>query len=234
VSAVVTGAAGGIGRAVVDALAERGHRIIAQDVAPIDFVDNPIIGDLRDPLLLTRIESAARSAGDVAAVVAAHGIAGAGRLDEVDEAAACRVMSVNFESVVQLWDRVRPALEDTHGAFVVIVSQAGLVGEAGNAIYCASKFALTGWLRGLAAQTSVRVRAVYPGGIRTPLLDLALHEMAAARDSTYEAFTEYRYAATPAGRIAEPDELRSTIGLALDLEAAGLVELPITGGEVLW
>ncbi|WP_338893661.1 SDR family oxidoreductase [Sinorhizobium meliloti] len=236
-SIFVSGAAGGIGKGACTVLKSRGEHVIGQDLVGGEFVSPNMIGDLRSADFIERIErtlSAGLQDGNLTGVVAAHGVSGAGRLSEIGRARAETIMEINFESVVTLFEKVRAPLEKSGGAFVVIVSQAGLVGEAGNGIYCASKFALSGWLRGLAKETSIRLRAIHPGGIRTPLLDNALRDMAAAQFITYEELTAKRYGSLPAGRLGEPNELGELIALALALRAPGLVETAITGGEVLW
>jgi NAD(P)-dependent dehydrogenase (short-subunit alcohol dehydrogenase family) len=233
---LVTGAAGGIGRAIYDTLRKGGERVVAQDIGAGENVDPALVGDLCDQDFLSRLENVLReTASDgLRAVVAAHGVAGAGRLDEISPSRAAWIMAVNFESVVNLWEKVHTELEKTGGSFVVVVSQAGLVGEAGNALYCASKFALSGWLRGLSGETSARLRAINPGGIRTPLLERALFDMANAQGITLEALTAKRYGMSPAGRIGDPKEVGELIDMALCLETPRLVEIAITGGEVLW
>ena len=236
-SIFVSGAAGGIGKGACTVLKSRGEHVIGQDLVEGEFVSSDMIGDLCSADFIDRIGrtlSTDVQEGRLKGVIAAHGVSGAGRLAEISRARAETIMEINFESVVALFEKVRDPLEKSDGVFVVIVSQAGLVGEAGNGIYCASKFALSGWLRGLAKQTSIRLRAIHPGGIRTPLLENALHDMAAAQSITYEELTAKRYGNLPAGRLGEPDELGELIALAVALRAPGLVETAITGGEVLW
>lgn len=143
------------------------------------------------------------------------------------------ITEINFETVVNLWERVRAALERSRGSFLVVASQSALVSENGNGVYCASKAALAGWLRGIDASTPVRLRLIHPGGTRTPLLERGLRGMAAAQHITYEEFVHQRYSPSPAGRIAEPHEVGEAIVWASNLKSPALMELLITGGEVL-
>lgn len=233
----VSGAAGGIGRGACTVLKRYGDVVIGQDIVAGELVSPGLVGDLRSGSFIDHLGQTLSHLADgqtLTGVVAAHGVAGAGRLSQISPQRAEAIMEINFESVVKLFEAVRAPLEESGGTFVAIVSQAGLVGEAGNGIYCASKFALAGWLRGLAGKTSIRLRAIHPGGIRTPLLENALHEMAAAQFVTYEELTAKRYSGLPAGRLAEPEELGELIKVCLDLPTPGLVETAITGGEVLW
>lgn len=231
---LVTGAAGGIGGAGVSVLQADGHDVIAVDIDAIAGDVTLVQGDLRRSETL---ESVAKAIGDVQsldAVVVAHGIEGAGAIHEIDEQDARVIMESNFESVIRLWDTVRTPLEASGGSFIVIASQAAVIAEQGNALYCASKSSLRGWLRGLASQTNARLRVLNPGGIQTELLRRALGGMAVARGTTYEKFVVERYADTPAGRIAEPVEAGDAIRWAARLRTSELVEMTITGGEVLW
>lgn len=231
---LVTGAAGGIGGAGMRALVEAGHDAIGQDKDPFEGASVRIPGDIRDVAVLDAIEEAVANAGELTSVVAAHGVEGAGTIHEISDAEIREVMEVDFETVAHLWDRVRPALEESRGTFIVIASQAGLISERGNAVYCASKSALRGWMRGLERESSAKLRLLHPGGIQTDLLKRALGGMALARGTTYERFVVDRYADTPAGRIAEPAEAGAAIAWAAALQTDQLVELAITGGEVLW
>jgi NAD(P)-dependent dehydrogenase (short-subunit alcohol dehydrogenase family) len=234
VTAFVTGAAGGIGGAGYLALRDTGLDVVGQDKDPFDGARPELQGDLRDPAVFERVADALARTEHLDALVAAHGIEGAGTLREVGEEYIRDIMTVNFELVVRLWEAARPALERSGGAFVVIASQAGLVSEEGDSIYCASKSSLRGWLRGLEPSTSARLRLLHPGGVRTALLMRALGGMAVARGTTYEEFLVDRYKVTPSGRIAEPVEAGAAIAWAAGLRTDRLVELAITGGEVLW
>lgn len=235
---LVTGAAGGIGRAAYLALeavrATDPVSVLGHDLPPAQRTGLDLGGDLADPAVLDAVEKALTGAGALDAVVAAHGIAGAGALHELGAQTAARIMQVNFETVVNLWERVGPLLEASRGTFVVVASQAGLVSEAANGVYSASKSALSGWLRGLDGQTAARLRLVHPGATRTPLLENALRGMAAARGVSYEQVVAERNAATPAGRLGEPADIGAAIAWATRLEASGLVEIAVTGGEVLY
>jgi NAD(P)-dependent dehydrogenase (short-subunit alcohol dehydrogenase family) len=229
---VVTGAAGGIGQAASEAFTSAGSVVVGQDLAPTERTGLQLAGDLCDADVLESVSSAV-AGEELDAVVAAHGIAGAGSLEELTTEDGERIMRVNFESVVLLWERLRPQLEATGGSFVVVASQAGLKSEANNGVYSASKSALSGWLRGLAPQTPARLRLVHPGATRTPLLESALRGMASARGVSYETVMTERNAGTPAGRLGEPSEIGAAIHWLAGLRTRDLVELAITGGEVL-
>jgi 3-oxoacyl-[acyl-carrier protein] reductase len=228
---LVTGAAGGIGRATWEAFADQ--QVITQDLAS-GAVGPPvaITGDLLDSATLKVIEESVSTAG-LTTVVATHGIAGAGDVATISAGEIRRIMRVNFESVVVLWERLSAYLEQNHGTFVVVSSQAGLISEAANGVYSASKSALAGWARAMDDHTPVKLRVVYPGATRTPLLESALRGMATAQQISYEEVLRKRNAATPAGRLGEPREIAAAIRWLVELECPQLVEIAVTGAEVL-
>jgi NAD(P)-dependent dehydrogenase (short-subunit alcohol dehydrogenase family) len=230
---IVTGAAGGIGRACSEAIASHGIDVVRHDLPPISGSGLEVDGDLRDVQTLDRLAAAAQARGTIDGVVVAHGIVIAGTLGEIGEEASRLVMGVDFETVVALWDRFRPQLEASGGAFVVVVSQVSLVAEKGNGIYSAAKAAVRGWLRALEGETSVRVRLIHPGGVETPLLHRALDGIAEARHMTFDELVAERYAHSPARRTAQPSEIGEAAAWALELETPAVVDLAITGGEVL-
>jgi NAD(P)-dependent dehydrogenase (short-subunit alcohol dehydrogenase family) len=229
---LVTGAAGGIGSAIYAALRENGSEVLGHDLPSAERTGLAFGGDLCDLAYLDRLAEEVTERGPLNAVVVAHGIEGAGLIDEVAPDATRRIMAINFESVIALWERLRPALESTGGVFVVIVSQAGLVAERGNGVYSASKAAVAGWLRAVEGP-SVRIRLIHPGVIRTPLLRRVLEGTAMARGITFDELVDERFSGCPAGRVAEPAEIADAVVFAVEAEQPAFLEVAITGGEVL-
>lgn len=190
-TAVVTGAASGIGAALAAGLAARGSHLVLLDrdadglAAVAARVRTPSVrvaehvADLADP-------DAAVAAGE--ALAAAHpettllvnnaGIALAGRFDQVDAAQFDAVMAVNFRAVVTLTRALLPALTAHPGSHLVALSSVfGITAAPGQTAYCASKFAVRGFLeslRGELAPAGVGVTCVHPGGVRTNIARDAL------------------------------------------------------------
>jgi short-subunit dehydrogenase len=190
-TAVVTGAASGIGAALAAGLAGRGSHLVLLDrdadglaavaarvrAAPVRVAEH--VADLADP-------AAAVAAGD--AIAAAHpeatllvnnaGIALAGRFDQVDAAQFDAVMAVNFRAVVTLTRALLPVLTAHPGSHLVALSSVfGIMAAPGQTAYCASKFAVRGFLeslRGELAPAGVGVTCVHPGGVRTNIARNAL------------------------------------------------------------
>ena len=191
-TAVITGAASGIGAALAVQLAARGSNLVlvdrdkerldgvAADVrrAHPQLVVDTYVVDLSD-------DAATAEAAD--ALAAAHpgttllvnnaGVALGGRFDQVTLEEFDWVMAVNFRSVVRLTHAFLPALKAHPGAHLVNVSSVfGIFAPAGQAAYSASKFAVRGFseaVRHELAENGVGVTVVHPGGIKTRIAESA-------------------------------------------------------------
>jgi NAD(P)-dependent dehydrogenase (short-subunit alcohol dehydrogenase family) len=227
---VVTGAASGIGRATCLALAEAGRPVAAWDLdgpgaaataercakehgVPAHAVEV----DVRDPARIV-----AGAAGTVAALpsvgglVHAAGVAVSTPAAGVDPAAWDHVLDVNLRAQALLVDALLPALLDAMpGSAVVGVSSVeALIGHGMLAAYCASKAGLLGLTRSLAhalGGDGVRVNAVCPGAVDTPMLRplLAVEE---ARESLLRRI--------PLQRIADPADVARVVRFLLSDDAA--------------
>jgi NAD(P)-dependent dehydrogenase (short-subunit alcohol dehydrogenase family) len=234
--ALVTGASGGIGSAVAEAFEKSGHGVLRQDLrAPADSSDGFVVGNLAEDGVLAELTRRVETE-QVDCVVAAHGVAGAVDLRSIPVEQTRFVVTANTVSVLKLYDAVAPVLRARSGAFVVVASQAGLVGEANNGVYCASKFALVGWAREQAradAGAAPRLRVLCPGATETPLLVEAFEGMAASAGKTYEDILGSREAAIPAGRLGRPADLGAAAVWLAGLTTRACIVAAVTGGEVL-
>jgi short-subunit dehydrogenase len=191
-TAVVTGAASGIGAALAALLAERGSHLVLvdRDKERLDGVAEQVrrqhprlavdtyVVDLSD-------DEATAEAAD--ALAAAHprttllvnnaGVALGGRFDQVTLEEFDWVMAVNFRSVVRLTHAFLPVLKAHRGSHLVNVSSVfGIFAPAGQAAYSASKFAVRGFseaVRHELAENGVGVTVVHPGGIKTRIAETA-------------------------------------------------------------
>jgi len=185
-SALVTGAASGIGRAVAIRLAAEGARIVLGDRNAAGLAQTAaIIGDAAVTAVLdVTDESSCKAIVDLA--VDRHGgldilcnIAGVldfGRFGDVDRQRWDRVISVNLTGVYHMCRMALPHLVASRGNIVNMASAAGLVGIPYNAVYTASKHGVVGLTKALAREFSkegVRVNAVCPGGVKTPMIEQA-------------------------------------------------------------
>jgi short-subunit dehydrogenase len=191
-TAVVTGAASGIGAALAVQLAARGSSLVLVDR------DKDRLGDVADRLrgahpgltLATHVADLSddEQTAELAATLAAEhpettllvnnaGVALGGRFDQVTLEEFDWVMAVNFRSVVRLTHALLPALKAHPGAHLVNVSSVfGIFAPAGQAAYSASKFAVRGFseaVRHELAENAVGVTVVHPGGIKTRIAESA-------------------------------------------------------------
>lgn len=228
---VVTGAGGGIGRAVAEHLLAAEAQVVGQDLHPVDTPFPVVTGDVTDPAVQRELITRAAPAEQMQGAVLCHGVAAARQLEDTTPEWTRRVMAINFTSVVALGETLLANMPE--GApLVVISSQAGLVGEPSNGVYCASKSALLPWARALGS-TGARVRVLCPGATETPLLTAALQGMADARHVPFQQVLSERQAATPLGRLGAPAEIAAAAVWLAQLRMPGTVVAAATGGEVL-
>ncbi|RHW17597.1 SDR family oxidoreductase [Sphingomonas gilva] len=226
-SALVTGAASGIGRAVAEWLSEEGalHLILVdRDAAALDTLKlrcrvDRIVGDVADEALW---DAAALPDLDFAVVNA--GIAGAGPIADLDFAEWRRILSVNLDGAFLTMRAAMRAMARRGGAIVAVSSAAGIKAEPGVAAYGASKAALIQLAKVAAkegAAQGIRVNAIAPAGVETPVWDtVPMFATRAAEIGRDAAFAEMAKLATPMGRYAKPIEIAAQIAFLLSDEAA--------------
>jgi NAD(P)-dependent dehydrogenase (short-subunit alcohol dehydrogenase family) len=180
-TAFVTGASRGIGRAISEALLERGVRKLYAGVRDPRSVDDLVerYGDRVVPLVLdvtdtAAVAAAAEAAGDTTLLVNNAGVALGGDLvSEGIVAAARQEMEVNYFAPLEILQRFAPILKRNGGGAVVNMSSiAGLSNFAMLATYSASKAAvhsLTQATRALLAAQKTAVFGVYPGPVDTDM-----------------------------------------------------------------
>jgi NAD(P)-dependent dehydrogenase (short-subunit alcohol dehydrogenase family) len=183
-TAVVTGAAGGIGRAVALALARRGCHLALIDVNRdgLDETGALVMGlglrvslhhaDLAKPTSIAALPRAVRDVHGGADVLFNNaGVALAGQFDEVSEEDFEWLLSVNLLGVVRMSRAFLPLLKAAPQARLVnVCSLFGLIAPPGQAAYATSKFAVNGFSQALRHElkgSSVGVAIVYPGGVAT-------------------------------------------------------------------
>ena len=228
--ALITGAASGIGAAVATRLANSGARkliLVDTDEERVrDFGFTlpceraPIIGDVADPDLWR----GADLTGLTHAVVNA-GVASAGPIETLDLDEWRRVMAINLDGAFLTLQAAMRAIASTGGGSIVVTaSAAGLKAERGIAAYAASKAAVIQLMRVAAqegAAMGIRVNAIAPGGVETPIWDaVPMFADRAADIGRDGAFAEMAAMATPLKRYAKPEEIAGQIAFLLSDECA--------------
>ncbi|WP_285491214.1 mycofactocin-coupled SDR family oxidoreductase [Amycolatopsis taiwanensis] len=220
--AVVTGAAGGIGGAVVDRLVAEDWRIVAVDVRGGELAKQAArwpdqvlaeVADVRDQRALTRaVAHAEREFGGVdAAVGCAAVMAGGKPLWETEDTDWDALFEHGVRGIFHLARAAVPALlrrpEPRSGRFVAIASAAAHHGLWHLAGYNAAKHAVVGLIRGLASDlrgTGVTATAVSPGSTRTAMLD-ATAELYQLGD--VEEFAQHQLIE----RLLDPEEVAAAV-----------------------
>lgn len=206
----MTGANGGIGRAIVEALVGEGYRLLVTDRADVlPIIDGADIvsvkADLVDAAAAGRLVDAALHAfGRLDVLVNNAGVEHRAPLAGHTPEDWSRVLDVNLTAPFRLAQAAAPALAEAQGSIVNIASVA-IMGFAGQAAYDASKGGLQTLTRSLAVELGpqgVRANAVAPGFIRTPMVDAHPDLADIGR----------RLARTlPIARMGEPDEVASAV-----------------------
>ncbi|MFN8687254.1 MAG: SDR family NAD(P)-dependent oxidoreductase [Acidobacteriota bacterium] len=203
-TALVTGAAGGIGRATVGVLAGQGSRVWALDRVGLEQEGVEVLtGDLRGGVLL---EEAIARAGRVDVAVLNAGICRPAELEQTTAANWDETIAVNLSAVFHHLQRLAGAMKKQRaGSIVITASTNSFDGEAGLIAYNASKAGLLGIVHTAANELGpygVRVNAVCPGLIETPLTREAFDRP--------EVIQPY-FAALPLGRGGQPEEVARAI-----------------------
>jgi len=225
--AVVTGAAGGIGKACVDRFLAEGARVAALDLKAPE--SSPGILSLACDVCERRQvdEAASRIAPKFGAPdILVHSAAISASLNTLDtpEATFHRIMAVNVWSVFNLAQVFVPDMRSRqYGSILLVSSITGIVGAPGLSAYSASKGALITLTRTLAlelAESQIRVNVVCPASVDTGLLQTAFHasgDPALARVRNIERH--------PLGRLGTPEDIASLALFLVSDEASW-----ITGG----
>jgi NAD(P)-dependent dehydrogenase (short-subunit alcohol dehydrogenase family) len=218
---LVTGAAGGIGRACVERLMAEGARVAVSDLEDPVGVEATatLAADVTDPDDAQRlVERATAELGGLDALVLAAGIHWTGPTHEMDPAAFARVMEVSVNGTFHCCRAALPGfVAQGGGRIVTLGSTASLGGAPGLSAYSAAKGAVLNLTRSIAveyAAAGVRANCLCPGSTDTPLL----RRLMADRENP-DAFRDKH----PIRRFAKPEEIASTAAFLLSDEATYFV-----------
>jgi NAD(P)-dependent dehydrogenase (short-subunit alcohol dehydrogenase family) len=235
--ALVTGAGGGLGRAVARRLASDGHLVALSDrpggppieelAAELDGIAAP--ADIADPLAVERmVERVEEEAGEqVGILVAGAAHMAMAPLAEHDLDDWWRIVDTNLGGAFACAQAVLPGMSERGGGrMVLIASEWGVIGWPNAGAYAASKAGLIALTKSLGRELGplgIAVNAIAPSVIDTPQLEVD------ARDAgvpVEEIRTRYA-ARVPLGRIATPDEIASAVSFLTD------ARLPTLLGQIL-
>ncbi len=185
VTLFISGASRGLGREIAVTALGAGHCVIAtaRSLGDLDGLPTLTAGtlhrvelDITDQASIDRaVVQATACAGQIDVLVNNAGQAQLGFFETVSERHVRRQFDVNVFGPMALTRAVLPGMRSARSGLIVTISSAsGLVANAGGAVYSASKFALEGWIEGLAEELApfgIGSLIVNPGMMRTDFLD---------------------------------------------------------------
>ena len=214
--AIVTGAGSGLGRATAQRLASEGASVACLDIAEDAVKETVATIDGQAVAIGCNVTDEASVAAAIERAVSELGrpsvvcnVAGIGRFHhtlEMPLAEWNQILAVNLTGTMLVCRAALPQLLDGGGAIVNVASNAGLMGQPYSAAYVASKHGVVGLTRALALEyikQGVRVNAVAPGGIDTPLVNNFMPPQGAS-------FKDLARIMSPLG-MAAPSEVAGTI-----------------------
>ncbi|MFC3704979.1 SDR family oxidoreductase [Devosia honganensis] len=229
---LVSGAGGGIGRALVERFHQAGAHVVGADREASLLAGLPLV---RQVLFDQADAAATRVAID--ADIAAHGapdaaIANAGftraeHLDHLDDAVWASEVAVNLNGAYALADPLVAAMAARGAGSLVFVSSVNALGHYGNPAYAAAKAGLLAYARAIALERGdrgVRANVVAPGSVRTPAWD---HRLEADPTLLDKVLPHY-----PLGRLVNPREVADAVLFLASDAASGITGavLPVDAG----
>ena len=245
--ALITGAGSGIGRGIATVLGGRGAELVLTDLdedRARAVAHQPGATALRHNVTnLTScqavVDDTLRSHGQIDILVNNAGVSRSVPFHELDEAEWDRVLGVNVKGVFLTTRAVVPhMMERRRGSIISISSMVGKEAIPLFVHYSASKFAVIGLTQGLAKEMApydVRVNAVCPGVVRTPLWEPLLEQLSATkgitRDQAWQEFVD----GIPLGRPQEPEDIGEAVAFLASERARNMTGqgINVTGGMQL-
>ncbi|WP_237684004.1 SDR family NAD(P)-dependent oxidoreductase [Pseudaminobacter soli (ex Zhang et al. 2022)] len=229
--AIVTGAAMGIGRAVAEKLASQDVKLVLVDLARDEMevvAENlrstgaavaTVHGSTADPQVAARAADLARQEyGGLDMLSHNAGIQRYGTVETTEEEQWDEVMNVNLKAAYFLSRAAMPLLRESHGAIVHMASVQGLASQEGVLAYSTAKHGLIGLVKSMAVDYAihgVRVNAVAPGAVNTPMLQDAV-KLNEDPDEVWRTLNGMH----PLGRTARPEEVAAVVAFLLSDEAS--------------
>jgi NAD(P)-dependent dehydrogenase (short-subunit alcohol dehydrogenase family) len=238
--ALVAGGSLGIGRAAAVRLASEGAAVVIGahdqvDEAVAELGVDGLAGDVRDPEYAKALVARCVDAhGGLDVVVYTAGVQRYGTVETTPVETWDEVMEINVRGAFLVCGAAVPAMRERGGGAVVLCSSVqATASQTGVVAYTASKGALSAFTRAMAldhAAEGIRVNAVAPGSVDTPMLRWAadLFKGEGSADATVESWGRMH----PLGRVSTPEEVAGAIAYLASDDASAVVgaELRVDGG----
>ena len=232
-TALVTGAAGGIGKAIVARLQSEGATVLGVDRVDAE-ADHFITGDLTDKAFCDGLPArAVETMGGLDILINNAGIITRGDITAATDDDYARTMAINVEAPFRLCRAAIPIMADAGGGAIVNTSSCwGVHPGPNHPVYVMSKAAIASLTQCLGmdhAHQGVRVNAVCPNEVNTPMIRTGFEIRGMDPDKAVEELN----ASVPLGRIAEPEDIADVVAFLASDDArymcGALVE--VNGGK---
>jgi NAD(P)-dependent dehydrogenase (short-subunit alcohol dehydrogenase family) len=250
--AVITGGGRGIGEAVARALAGAGARVVvaARSAGQVESVARDLVGaglparavacDVTDPEAVGRLVAETESHfGSAEILINNAGVSSSAPLKSLELEEWNRMLAVNATGTYLVTRAFLPGmLAAGWGRIVNVASVSGRAGAPYVSAYAASKHAVVGFTRSVAAEVAARgitVNALCPGYVETPMTDESVERIVAKTGLSATDARERIVAMNPQGRLIEPDEVAFLAVALCDPRARGVngQAIGVDGGMLL-
>lgn len=234
-TALVTGASGGIGTAIVRQLRAQGARVAVtdRDVSGVE-AEGYLPGDLLDSTFADGLPAAARAAlGSLDIVINNAGVITRGAVTETTDEDWKLSLGVNVEAPFRICRAAIPLMAAAGGGAIVnIASCWGLHPGPNHAVYCMTKAAIASLTQCMGmdhAHQGIRINAVCPNEVNTPMLRTGFARRGFDLDTAISALNT----TVPLGRIAEPEDIADVVAFLASEEARYIcgATLEVNGGK---
>jgi NAD(P)-dependent dehydrogenase (short-subunit alcohol dehydrogenase family) len=216
-TALVTGASGGIGRAIAEAMLAAGHRVISLDRRLPDWSHarlEPVVVDLFDPKATADAAAGVAARHDVSHVVHNAGVIRPNPIEQTTAEDMATLSQLHLGAALTLVQAVLPGMKQRHFGRIVLIASRAALGLATRTAYAATKSGMFGMARTWALETAphgITVNLVAPGPIETDMF----HEMIPQGSPKVDQLAR----SIPVGRIGQPNDVARAVMFFANREA---------------